>query len=45
MSASDEARATVTRQAGVDQVLARLLALYRGQRLPLAATEYPSRSA
>ena len=40
----DEARATVTRQAGVDQVLARLLALYRGQRLPLASTEIPSRS-
>lgn len=41
----DNARATVTRQAGVDQVVARLMALYRGQRPPLAATDIPSRSS
>ncbi|MFD0737905.1 glycosyltransferase family 4 protein [Lysobacter koreensis] len=41
----DEARATVKRQAGVEQVVARLMALYRGERAPLVATELPSRSS
>lgn len=40
----ENARATVKRQAGVEQVLVRLMALYRGERPPFAAAELPSRS-
>ncbi len=41
----EHARATVERQAGLDRVLARLMALYRNEPAPLAAAEVSKRSA
>ena len=41
----EDARATVTRQAGVDQVLTRLMALYCGERPSYPSTELTSRSS